>query len=41
MELMALCLTVFPPSPDFEDYLEAFVRQVLVYDNFIISYLTV
>ena len=25
--LLALCLTVFPPSPEFEDYLERFVRD--------------
>mmetsp|Transcript_19515 Transcript_19515/g.27241 ORF Transcript_19515/g.27241 Transcript_19515/m.27241 type:complete len:145 (-) Transcript_19515:17-451(-) len=26
-ELLALCLSVFPPGPDFEDYLEAWLRN--------------
>ena len=26
-ELLALCLTTFPPSEPFQDYLESFVRQ--------------
>ena len=27
LELLALCLTVFPPSPEFQDHLEMFIRR--------------